>query len=203
MRKLLVGLIDYGAGNLASVRHGLQHIGFNCRISNDPVVLSTCDLLLLPGVGAFRPAMQALKANGLDVFLKEQAALQRPILGLCLGMQLLTESSEEGGMTDGLGLIPGRVVHLGSRRWHIGWNSLECAANDLMFEHARDETYYFNHSYCYDGPREFQMCTTTFGAPFAAIIRRHKTVGIQFHPEKSQEAGHRLLRQMIEGLCHA
>jgi imidazole glycerol-phosphate synthase subunit HisH len=203
MSKLLVGLIDYGAGNLASVRHGLQHIGFNCRISNDPAVLGTCDLLLLPGVGAFRPAMQALKANALDVFLVQQAALQRPILGLCLGMQLLAESSEEDGMTEGLGLIPGRVVHLGDRRWHIGWNSLECAAKDPMYEHAGDETYYFNHSYCYEGPQEFQMCTTSFGAPFAAIIQRHKTVGIQFHPEKSQDAGHRLLKQIIEGLCHA
>lgn len=203
MSKLLVGIIDYGAGNLASVRHGLQHIGFNCRISNNPAVLTTCDVLLLPGVGAFRPAMQALRANALDVFLVQQAALQKPILGLCLGMQLLTESSEEDGMTEGLGLIPGRVVSLGARRWHIGWNTLECASKNLMFEHAKAETYYFNHAFCYDGPKEFQMCTAHFGTSFAAIIQRHKTVGIQFHPEKSQDAGHRLLKQVIEGLCHA
>lgn len=203
MRKLLVGIIDYGAGNLASVRHGLQHIGFNYRISNAPEVLTTCDVLLLPGVGAFRPAMLALKANALDVFLTQQAALNKPILGLCLGMQLMTESSEEDGMTEGLGLIPGRIVSLGSKRWHIGWNTLECTSQSPMFKHAKGETYYFNHSFCYEGPEEFQMCTANFGTSFAAIIQRNKTVGIQFHPEKSQNAGHRLLKQMIEGLYHA
>ncbi|MES2510113.1 MAG: imidazole glycerol phosphate synthase subunit HisH [Pseudomonadota bacterium] len=203
MRKLLIGIVDYGAGNLASVRHGLQHMGFNCRISNDPTVLTACDVLLLPGVGAFRPAMMALKANALDVFLKQQAALNKPIIGLCLGMQLMTDSSEEDGMTDGLGLIPGRIVSLGTRRWHIGWNTLESNSRNLMFAHPRDETYYFNHSFCYEGPEEFQMCTTHFGTSFAAIIQRDKTVGIQFHPEKSQEAGHRLLKQLIEGLSHA
>jgi glutamine amidotransferase len=201
MSKLLIGLVDYGVGNLASVRHCLLQIGFNCRISNQPAVLGACDLLLLPGVGAFRPAMEALRVSALDMFLLEQAYLKRPILGICLGMQLLTEGSEEDGMTDGLALIPGRIVRLGIRRCHIGWNSLDWAENPI-YQYASNETYYFNHSYCYQGSQQYTMCTTTYGESFAAIIRRHKIIGIQFHPEKSQNAGHSLLKQIIQELCY-
>jgi glutamine amidotransferase len=201
--KLLIGLIDYGVGNLASVRHCLLQIGFNCRISNNPIVLEACDLLLLPGVGAFRPAMDALRLSKLDKFIIEQADLQRPILGICLGMQLLTEGSDEGGMTDGLALIPGRIVRLGSGNCHIGWNSLDWVDKKLIDQDTKNETYYFNHSYCYKGSQQYTMCITTFGEPFAAIIRRHKTIGIQFHPEKSQNSGHALLKQIIQKLCHA
>jgi glutamine amidotransferase len=203
MTKLLVGIVDYGVGNHASVRHCLLQIGLNCRISNNPELLKTCDLLLLPGVGAFRPAMEALRADGLDRFLMEQAERQKPILGICLGMQLLTEGSHEGGITKGLNLIPGQVVPLGVRRWHIGWNTLDSLTNTPLFQHSKDETYYFNHAYCYEGPKEFQVCETQFKRSFATIIRRNKLVGIQFHPEKSQAAGHRMLKQVIEGLCDA
>lgn len=203
MTKLLVGIVDYGVGNHASVRQCLLQIGLNCRISGSVAMLDRCDLLLLPGVGAFRPAMEALRAKGLDRFLVDQANRQKPVLGICLGMQLLTGGSHEGGVTEGLNLISGQVIPLGNKRWHIGWNTLDCVTESPLFRRAEGETYYFNHAYCYEGPEEFKVCETRYGKSFAAIIRRDNLVGIQFHPEKSQAAGHRLLKQVVEGLCGA
>lgn len=203
MSKLVAGLVDYGVGNLASVRHSLLQNGLNCHISSESAVLGRCDLLVLPGVGAFRPAMEALQANALDRFLAEQAEKRKPILGICLGMQLLTEGSHEGGFTKGLSLIPGEVVPLGERCWHIGWNSLAALTPDPTFQHEPEETFYFNHAYCYEGPREYQVSEVCFERCFAAIIRRGRIVGMQFHPEKSQAAGYRLLKRVIDDLCDA
>lgn len=203
MTRLTIGIVDYGVGNHASVRQCLHHFGLRCRLSDDPLVLNDCDLLLLPGVGAFRLAMQALQMKALDRFLIEQACHKRPILGICLGMQLLSEASFEGGYTAGLGLIPGETVPLGESRWHIGWNTVEPVVDDPLFQHRSDQAFFFNHSYVYRGPEEFQACKTWLDDAFASIVRRDKIVGVQFHPEKSQNAGHALLRQIIEGLCSA
>lgn len=204
MSKLTVGIVDYGVGNHNSVRHTLHFLGFRCRVSDDHGVLKACDLLLLPGVGAFRPAMQALEAKGLDRFLLDQAARQRPLLGICLGMQLLARASYENGRTAGLGLIPGEVVPLGIRRWHIGWNSVEMHRPDPLFTVADGRDFYFNHSFCYQALDEAAVCATTVGdSVFASAVRKGATAGIQFHPEKSQDAGHLLLRSLVEGLCNA
>ena len=203
MTKLTVGIVDYGVGNHASVRQCLHHLGLRCRVSDDPSVLDACDLILLPGVGAFRLAMQALQARSLDRFVADQAGRHKPILGICLGMQLLTEASYEDGYTTGLGLVPGETVPLGPPRWHIGWNTVEQVREDPLFRHGSDEAFFFNHSYVYHGPEEFQICKTYSSDAFASIIRRNKIVGVQFHPEKSQEAGHALLRQIVVGLCDA
>lgn len=204
MTKLTIGIVDYGIGNHASVRHCLHDLGLRCRVSDDPSILEACDLLLLPGVGAFRPAMLALQEKALDRFLLDQAGKHRPILGICLGMQLLTQASHEDGYTRGLGLIPGEVVSLsGELSWHIGWNTLEQLKEDPLFQNAVGQTFYFNHSYIYQGPSEFQVCSTRSGKVFAAVIRRGKIVGVQFHPEKSQAVGRVLFGQLLKGLCNA
>ncbi|WP_319245057.1 imidazole glycerol phosphate synthase subunit HisH [uncultured Propionivibrio sp.] len=203
MSKLSVGIVNYGVGNLASVRHCLQELDFRCRVSDDTAVLSGCDLLLLPGVGAFPLAMKALQACGLDRYLVEQSAQGRPLLGICLGMQLLADASHEGGLTRGLGLIPGEVVSLGQGRWHIGWNSVEKLGASPLFDLDGGDCFYFNHSYVYRGADEYQLCRTRFDGDFAAMIGTGKTVGIQFHPEKSQIAGHALLQKIVRRLCDA
>lgn len=204
MTKLTVGIVDYGVGNHNSVRHTLNFLGLRCHVSNDHMTLKACDLLLLPGVGAFRPAMQVLQARGLDHFLTEQVAHQKPVLGICLGMQLLGRSSSENGRTTGLGFIPGDVVPLGIGRWHIGWNSTTLQKADPLFEVAHSQDFYFNHSYAYQSLEDFVVCTTTFGeTQFASVVRAGKVAGMQFHPEKSQRAGHVLLQSVIERLCNA
>lgn len=204
MTKLTVGIVDYGVGNHISVHHTLNYLGLRCLVSDAHASLKACDMLLLPGVGAFRPAMQALKGKGLDHFLVDEVARQKPILGICLGMQLLGKSSSENGQTAGLGLIPGDVVRLGNGSWHIGWNTVTLQKPDPLFEVAHNEDFYFNHSYAYQELNEFVVCTTGFGdMRFASVVRSGKVAGIQFHPEKSQRAGHTLLNSVIKGLCDA
>ena len=138
------------------------------------------------GVGAFRPAIEAIRARSLDRYLLEQAERNRPLLGICLGMQLLAQSSHEDGFTEGLGLIPGEVVGLPSPRWHIGWNTIELTSEDPLFASSNGQTFYFNHSYAYRGRPEYQVCRTTASGEFASVIRRNRIVGVQFHPEKSR-----------------
>ena len=120
-----IGLVDYGAGNHASLMSAFRGMGYRCRVSGDPEILGGTDVLVLPGVGAFPTAMDRLNRNGLTDFLSERAGDGRPILGICLGMQLFAESSCENGETSGLGLIPGKVVPLNGPHWHIGWNEVE------------------------------------------------------------------------------
>jgi glutamine amidotransferase len=204
MTKLSVGIVDYGVGNHASVKQCVHRLGMRCRVSDQPAVLDECDLLLLPGVGAFPLAMQALRQRSLAEYIVARAAEQKPILGICLGMQLLADASCEGGHNKGLGLVPGEIVPLGSLKWHIGWNTVEQTTTDHLFSHDRDQSFYFNHAYVYQGPEEFQVCTTGVGdTMFASAVRRHKIVGLQFHPERSQQGGRELLKNVIEGLCSA
>lgn len=203
MSRITIGIVDYGVGNHASVWRTLHTLGYRCRVSSQAEVLDTTNLLLLPGVGAFPPAMAALNALGLPDYLREQARRQRPVVGICLGMQLLADASHENDLTAGLSLIPGEVIPLTTPRWHIGWNTIEQVRPDPLFQPSDGQSFYFNHSYAYSGPDEFQICRSQQGRPFPAVIRRGNVVGLQFHPEKSQAAGRLLLRQLIEGLCNA
>ena len=203
MKKITVGIVDYGVGNHASVRHALNDLGWRCRTSDEPAVLDACDMLVLPGVGAFRPAIDAIRARHLDRYLIEQASLKRPLLGICLGMQLLAQASHEDGFTHGLGLVPGEVVGLPPPHWHIGWNTIEQVQTDPLFSASEGQAFYSDHSYAYRGPIEFQVCRSVPGEEFASAIRRDRIVGVQFHPEKSQAAGRALLRTLIGGLCDA
>jgi glutamine amidotransferase len=203
MSYVTVGVVDYGMGNHASVVHGLRDLGYRVRISAEPEVLDATDILVLPGVGAFPAAMQALHQRGLVSYLQQQAREQRPIIGICLGMQLLTSASHEFQYTAGLDLIPGEVVPLTGAKWHIGWNTLECVNADSLLQPSDGQAFYFNHSFCYQGPDEYKVCLTRHPGPFASVIRRANVIGIQFHPEKSQEAGRALLKNVISGLIHA
>ena len=203
MSYVTVGVVDYGMGNHASVIHCLRDLGFRVRVSAETEVLDGTDVLVLPGVGAFPSAMQALHQRGLVGYLQQQAREQRPIIGICLGMQLLTTASYELQFTAGLDIIPGEVVALSGPKWHIGWNTLECIEADSLLQASDGQAFYFNHSFCYQGPTEYQVGLSRHPAPFASVIRRGNAIGVQFHPEKSQEAGRLLLANIISSLAHA
>lgn len=206
MTRLVIGIINYGIGNHASVKNSLKKLGFHCCVSSEPMELESCALLVLPGVGAFQPAMSALRRLGLDQFIIDWANRKRPILGICLGMQLLTQASSEGGGSSGLGLIPGEFVALKNNQWHIGWNSLDRVPrllDDELFTSSYGHDFYFNHSYVYVGPPEFTVGLSMVDEVFASAIRRKNVVGVQFHPEKSQSDGRKLLQQLVLGLCNA
>jgi imidazole glycerol-phosphate synthase subunit HisH len=204
--RLTIGIVDYGVGNLASVRHALHTMGYRCRIAGTSESLAQSDLLLLPGVGAFKAAMQALQASELTDFVRQEALDGKPVVGICLGMQLLADSSSELGLTAGLGLIPGKVVALEQSRWHIGWNSIEVVRDDPLFMNGDGQAMYFNHSYVFDAPAEYQAAVARLdelSEPFTVGVHRNNVVGLQFHPEKSQAAGRHMLASVIEGLCRA
>lgn len=203
MSYITVGVVDYGVGNHASVSHCLRALGYRVRVSADANVLDSTDALVLPGVGAFPAAMQALHQRSLVGYLQQQAREQHPIIGICLGMQLLASASRELQYTAGLDLIPGEVVPLTSARWHISWNTLECVGTDSLFQVSNGHAFFFNHSFSYQGPSEYQVGLSRYPEPFVSVIRRGNVVGVQFHPEKSQEAGRVLLKNLISGLTHA
>jgi glutamine amidotransferase len=195
--------VDYGIGNHGSIVQSLREIGFRVRTGASAEVLEGVDVLVLPGVGAFPSAMQALHERGLVSYLRAQASEQQPIIGICLGMQLLASVSHEHRETAGLDLIPGEIVPLGGRAWHIGWNTTECVQKDPLFQPSDGHAFYFNHSFCYQGPPEHQLCVSHHQRNFASVIRRGQVVGLQFHPEKSQAAGRELLKRLIDGLIDA
>ncbi len=199
-----VGIVDYGVGNHASVANTLKQLGFRVLLSSKPEELSSTNILLIPGVGAFPVAMEALQQRKLDSYLVDQANKGRPIIGICLGMQLLTNGSHEHRFTEGLKIIPGEIVPIEGAKWHIGWNSINnISQSDKVFSTRDGQVYYFNHSYCYKGPAEYQVCVTKHNTSFASVIRNKNVVGIQFHPEKSQGAGQNLLKQLIMDMTHA
>lgn len=203
MRALTIGIVDYGVGNLASVYSSLRTLGYRCRVSRQPEVLSETDLLLLPGVGAFPAAMAALHQCNLVEYLQRRVRQGHPMIGICLGMQLLADASTEHQLTAGLGLIPGQVTRLPGARWHIGWNTVEVLDSDELLQPSDGQSLYFNHAYVFEPAREYQVGLTRLDKPFAAAVRRGNVFGLQFHPEKSQLAGRQLLSNVIEGLCRA
>lgn len=206
MSRLTIGIVDYGVGNLASIQHSLHALGYRCRTSSEPDTLDQTDALLLPGVGAFPHAMASLHARNLDQYITNQAREGKPVIGICLGMQLLADSSTEVAPTAGLGLIPGQVLPLQQPDWHIGWNNIEVIRDDAMFDKSDGIPVYFNHSYVFHSPLEYQVAVAridSLSTSFPIAVRRGNVVGLQFHPEKSQQGGRQLLASVIEGLCHA
>jgi len=190
-------------GNHASVAHSLRDIGFRVRISKDTNQLDQVDILILPGVGAFPAAMEALSERGLVDYLQKYAKKGRPLIGICLGMQLLARTSYEHGCTDGLNLIPGKILPFDDHRVHIGWNTLEYTTKDTSLNLSNGQAFYFNHSYYYEGSSEYHLAVTQHHGEFPAAIRKGTVVGLQFHPEKSQHAGKALLKNLIMELVHA
>jgi glutamine amidotransferase len=202
-----VAIIDYGVGNLRSVEKAFAAAGSAAVISDDERVLRKAEALVLPGVGAFGACMSALRARGFDALVCERAARGVPLLGVCVGMQLLFEESEEFGRTDGLGLLKGRVRRFNSdlRVPHVGWNSVEAKRPHPLFAGVENESFfYFVHSYyCEADDPEDVVGETEYGVAYASVVARGAVCGVQFHPEKSQSAGLRLLRNFAEAVSGA
>lgn len=194
-------VVDYGLGNQASVQGVVQNLGHRCVITKNIASIVQADLVILPGVGAFPSAMAMLHAYQLSHVLIQRGKENAPILGICLGMQLLVDSSDELEMTQGLGLIPGQIKPVKDLRWHIGWNKLDVKEEEKLLLPLDGQSFFFNHSYAYDGSEQFVMATVQAGNRMPAAIRSGKIVGVQFHPEKSQKAGRLLLSYLITSLC--
>ena len=203
MSRKTIGIVDYGVGNQSSVKHAFQALGYRCHTSSDRDVLAASDVIILPGVGAYPAAMSALHSRDLVGFLRDCARNSKPIIGLCLGMQLLADASLEHGTTEGLGLIPGQIVPLNLARWHIGWNTIEVINSYKLLLPSDGESVYFNHSYVFNAPLEYQVCIARLNQSFPVGVRRGNVIGLQFHPEKSQLAGRVMMKNLVEGLTGA
>jgi imidazole glycerol-phosphate synthase subunit HisH len=202
MRHVRVGVVDHGAGNLVSVAEALEDAGAEVVLARRPADLASIHGLVLPGVGAAAPAMARLRRRGLVGPLRRWAADGRPLLGLCLGMQLLMDGSDEDGART-LGLIPGRTVGLvdAPRLPHVGWNQLDLARDDPLFDGIPSgEDVYFVHSYAVrpaPGSSGVTIATTVHGGAFVSAIGRGALRGVQFHPERSGRAGRRIVANFV------
>jgi glutamine amidotransferase len=198
-----VAVVDYGAGNLRSVSKALVRSGFVADVTASPEGIRAADCVVLPGVGAFADAMKRLEATGLGSAVREALDAGRPYLGLCLGLQVLFEESDEHGVTKGLGVLPGRVERFPERDLegrplcvpHIGWNRVSfLGAHPMLEALPADDFYYFVHSYrAVPAQEEHIVGHSQYGGRFAAAVARENAFAVQFHPEKSQRAGKRLL----------
>ncbi len=202
-----IGVCDYGVGNLRSVERALDAAGAQPLISADPAQLAGCDGLVLPGVGAFAVAADTLRDRGLDSMITEMARDRRPILGVCLGFQLLFDESDEGAGGSGLGLLPGRVRRFDSSRGkvpHMGWNRLALPRGSKLLDGVADgEFVYFVHSYTVTpGDPTDVVATTDHGGTLVAAVEHGAILGTQFHPEKSGAAGLRVYANFA-ALCAA
>lgn len=199
----MVGIIDYGVGNLFSLCSSFKAIGVEAFVSGDPAELSKADRLVLPGVGAFEDAAKKLRASGLDSFVRQQAAAGKPLLGICLGMQMLFEKSFEYGEHEGLGLLKGQVIPMAGKLPedlkipHMGWNKLEWKSGQLL-EAADGQFVYFVHSYYASGCEDSLAAVTEYGIPITAAVEQGNIFGCQFHPEKSGNVGLSILRRFCE-----
>lgn len=197
----MIAIIDYGAGNLRSMRNALVHLGAEVKTVDDPANLSA-DKIVLPGVGAFGKGIERLRDAGFERPLKKAAAAGTPLLGICLGMQFLFEESDELGHYEGLGLLPGHVTRFpgdGPKVPHIGWNQIEKTGAHPLLDGVPDGAYtYFVHSY-YPVAAESGdvLATTEYGLRYASMVGRDNVYGIQFHPEKSQAIGLHILRNFV------
>ena len=193
----MIGIVDYGRGNLRSVEKALEKVGFEATIMSSPAEIGLVKGIILPGVGAFADAMQALRQGGWIEPLAQFARSGRPFLGICLGMQILFDIGEEHGEHAGLGLLPGRVVKFppGKKVPHMGWNSLQLERPSYLLEGIPNESYfYFVHSYyAVPGEKGDIVATSDYGIVFPAVVGKNNVWGAQVHPEKSSPWGLQLL----------
>lgn len=199
-------IVDYGVGNLFSLCSSLEAIGQEACVSADPELIETAERVILPGVGAFSDAVQKLRERGLDRAIMARARAGKPLLGICLGMQLLFEKSYEFGEHEGLGLIPGTVrpivdlIPKGLKVPHIGWNALHYpAGRHALFQNLEEgDCVYFVHSYCATDCADAIIATVDYGLPLTAAVAKGSVMGCQFHPEKSGTVGLAILRAFCE-----
>jgi len=202
----VIGIVDYNMGNLASVINAFTKVGADATLESDPAKLDQYDKLILPGVGAFGDAMEHLKENGMDEAVKNFATSGKPLLGICLGMQLLFDSSEEFGTTQGLGLIPGKVVAFDENKFdhplkvpHMGWNELFVQNDTAIFDGlAKDFYLYFVHSYHAVCEDKYAIGKTHYGYEFVSAVQNGNIYGIQPHPEKSHDNGLKIIENFAK-----
>jgi imidazole glycerol-phosphate synthase subunit HisH len=199
-------ILDYGMGNLRSVEKALEHVGAGATIANDPEAVRAADGLILPGVGAFPKAMSVVRELGLDELIAERRGAGAPILGICLGLQLLFESTTELGGAEGLGLLSGEVGELdapGLKVPHIGWSPVSWEKESRLTDGIESGTpFYLVHSFAPRPQAADLLGTAEYGETFACAVERDNVFGVQFHPEKSSSAGLRLLSNFA-GICAA
>lgn len=200
----MIAIIDYDAGNLKSVEKALVSLGENPVISRDKDILLSADKVILPGVGAFGEAMEKLHQYGLVEVIQKVAEKGTPLLGICLGLQLFFESSQESEGVKGLGLLPGKIIRfpetLGLKVPHMGWNSLNIKPEAKLFKGINSGEYvYFVHSYYLEAERQSDVAATAeYGLTFGASVERGNVFACQFHPEKSSDTGLKILKNFIE-----
>ena len=201
----MVAIVDYGVGNLFSLECSLNAIGAQVTITADPEVLKTADQIILPGVGAFEDAAKKLRATGLDQVIRDLAAAGKPLMGICLGMQMLFEKSFEYGEHEGLGLIPGQVVPMQGvipadyKIPHIGWNALLFKKESPLFKYIQNgDCVYFVHSYYAANCHRDVIATAEYGPELTAAVAKDNVFGCQFHPEKSGTVGLNILKAFVE-----
>ena len=201
----MIAIIDYGVGNLFSLQSSFAAIGQEAAVTNDIEEIRRADRLILPGVGAFRDAAEKLRASGMDMAVKEETAKGKPLLGVCLGMQMLFERSYEYGTHEGLGLLKGEIrpiaerIPEGLKIPQMGWNSLKIVKESPLLKYTREGEYvYFVHSYSAVNCEESLLAVTEYGADLTACVGKGNVFGCQFHPEKSGETGLRLLKAFCE-----
>ena len=201
----MIAIVDYGVGNLFSLKSSLAAIGAEVTVTGDPEVLQAAEKIILPGVGAFEDAAKKLRESGLDEVLKALAGEGKPLMGICLGMQLLFEKSYEYGEHEGLGLIPGQVISMDGvvpadyKIPHIGWNALRFRQKSPLFRYIKEgDCVYFVHSYFATDCDDYVVADAEYGAWLTAAVARENVYGCQFHPEKSGEVGLNILRAFVE-----
>ena len=201
----MIAIIDYGVGNLFSLRSSLDMIGAESVVTSDPETIRSADKILLPGVGAFEDAKRKLSESGLDKLILELVAGGKKIMGICLGMQMLFERSLEYGEHKGLGLLSGSVIPMQGtipevlQIPHIGWNRLNVVSEHPVFKYTKNGDYvYFVHSYYASGCEDSLLATTDYGINLTAAVAKDNVAGMQFHPEKSGECGLNILRAFAE-----
>jgi len=201
----MIAIVDYGVGNLFSLQSSFAAIGAEVCVTADPAVLQQADKIILPGVGAFEDAANKLRAAGLDVLLKKLTAAGKPLMGICLGMQMLFEKSYEYGEHQGLGLIPGAVrpirdvIPADYKIPHIGWNALRFHQESPLLRYISEgDCVYFVHSYYAADCDDAVIATAEYGAPLTAAVARGNVYGCQFHPEKSGAVGLAILKAFAE-----
>lgn len=190
-------VIDYNVGNLDSVVNGFRSAGIETKISKDPVEIQNAHSLILPGVGAFEASMKSLKESGLIPYILEHINQGKLLIGICLGMQLLYETSYEYGQHKGLGIIEGSILKIRGKVKipHMGWNDLSFQQKDPILKYINEGDYvYFVHSYYVDSPFDQVLAYTNYGVAIPAIVRKNNVYATQFHPEKSGEVGHKILK---------